>query len=503
MSAHVVEWVTANPLWPGLLTDPQGLRRPALLRFVSDDFMDTLQNLLRREPARLVELVARPVSFGGTPFGTRDTVRPLPAGAPLKLYQPIHGSFNLVAASLVCRQVGIPDRAVNGTRDERVGFVVRRLAEGNGEQGWVDGRGWIDLPVAGETALLAGEDVLPLFPLSYRDQDRLRRLWVGLIPSSSRQTAVSPGEMAPANAEGDPRPGRFAQQVTNPLRTLCGSNRANLPDSIRERETEAARFVLLDFAEFLQQELPAAWNDLVRGVRPPSAGPLYDLLQTFDTTLGCTWWSAVFAVWQARAIVRGDIPGDPPPDLLLAGVGLDVDHLTQAMQDALAAVPPTASQGSLPALPRFEAGGTLYQVRCVYSRPSCGGGEEAVLSESTSPFQLAPYFDPDAPSRPIRIVLPTDTSIAGLRKFSRNVAMVISNRLRGQLQSVGNATDTLQGKPGPAGSFDLGEICSFSLPIITLCAVVVLLIFVVLFNLVFWWLPFLRICLPLPKPKDA
>ena len=139
----------------------------------------------------------------------------------------------------------------------------------------------------------------------------------------------------------------------------------------------------------------------------------------------------------------------------------------------------------------------------MYLRPECAGREESVVSEPSPAFELAPYFDADAPCRPIRITLPTDTSIAGLRKFSKNVAMVISSRLRGQLQSVGNATDTLQGKPGPGGGFDLGEICSFSLPIITLCAVVVLLIFIVLLNLVFWWLPFLRICLPLPKPKEA
>jgi hypothetical protein len=47
-------------------------------------------------------------------------------------------------------------------------------------------------------------------------------------------------------------------------------------------------------------------------------------------------------------------------------------------------------------------------------------------------------------------------------------------------------------------SFDIGFICSFSLPIITLCAFILLMIIVILLNFVFWWIPLLKICLPIP-----
>ena len=51
----------------------------------------------------------------------------------------------------------------------------------------------------------------------------------------------------------------------------------------------------------------------------------------------------------------------------------------------------------------------------------------------------------------------------------------------------------------PTGEpLDLGLICSFSIPIITICALIVLMIFVILLNIVFWWLPFFRICFPVP-----
>jgi hypothetical protein len=40
-------------------------------------------------------------------------------------------------------------------------------------------------------------------------------------------------------------------------------------------------------------------------------------------------------------------------------------------------------------------------------------------------------------------------------------------------------------------------MCSFSIPIITICALLVLMIFISLLNIVFWWAPFLKLCFPI------
>jgi hypothetical protein len=40
-------------------------------------------------------------------------------------------------------------------------------------------------------------------------------------------------------------------------------------------------------------------------------------------------------------------------------------------------------------------------------------------------------------------------------------------------------------------------MCSFSIPIISICALIVLSIFIGLLNIVFWWMPFLKICFPI------
>ncbi len=148
-----------------------------------------------------------------------------------------------------------------------------------------------------------------------------------------------------------------------------------------------------------------------------------------------------------------------------------------------------------------QSAGDTYVLRYVYRRPQCDQ-EQLYISQPTVPFELAPFFDPDAPARPIRIGLPVDVSIGGLRKFKKNVAFMMSKELRNKLESVGPGM--LNGDaPGGEGVFDLGHICSFSIPIITLCAFILLMIIVILLNIVFWWIPFLKICFPLNLKAKA
>src|SRR4051812_45755544 len=98
------EWRTAAPLWETNLN----LDRPALLKFSSDKFMDEFVALLNGAAGE-------------------DTLsNHLSGGDALKLYQPVHGVFNLVAASLVCALPRRPDRTINAPT-EKVAFVLRRL----------------------------------------------------------------------------------------------------------------------------------------------------------------------------------------------------------------------------------------------------------------------------------------------------------------------------------------------------------------------------------------
>jgi hypothetical protein len=156
-----------------------------------------------------------------------------------------------------------------------------------------------------------------------------------------------------------------------------------------------------------------------------------------------------------------------------------------------------------------------FAVRCVFERPQCTSFKPAVVSDPTAAFQLATFFDPDAPARPIRIPMPADTTPAGLRKFDKNTAFVLSDVLCGQvsaLRSVTFADLIMSVLPFPLhkdlgvspssceeGGVEIGMVCSFSIPIITICALILLMIIVKLLDIVFFWMPFFQICLPVPK----
>ena len=132
---------------------------------------------------------------------------------------------------------------------------------------------------------------------------------------------------------------------------------------------------------------------------------------------------------------------------------------------------------------------------------------------------MAPFFDPDAPTRPVRIPMPVDISPAGLRKFQKNTGFVMSDMLCGKIKGIRKMTfaDLVlsvlpwpfhkdlpdPGKSGPCGEggSSFGMICSLSIPIITLCALVLMMIMVALFDLFFRWIPYLFVCLPIPGLK--
>jgi len=190
-------------------------------------------------------------------------------------------------------------------------------------------------------------------------------------------------------------------------------------------------------------------------------------------------------------------------------------------KDSTSAVPPPPL-ASQPVLDTREG---EFIIRCVYERPVCGPLDPPLLSEPSAVFQLASFFDADAPARPIRIALPLDTSTAGMRKFDKNTAFMISDQLCGQMQRIKGITfadlvlsvlpwpfhkslSVASPEIGPCRTgpgLELGMICTLSIPIITICALVLLFVIVLLLDIIFKWIPFFIMCFPLPgfKGKKA
>jgi hypothetical protein len=55
---------------------------------------------------------------------------------------------------------------------------------------------------------------------------------------------------------------------------------------------------------------------------------------------------------------------------------------------------------------------------------------------------------------------------------------------------------------GGGAKLGLGWLCSFSIPLITICAFFVLNIFLSLLNIVFFWMAFIKICIPIPTVES-
>ncbi|UXH79165.1 hypothetical protein [Roseateles amylovorans] len=312
----------------------------------------------------------------------------------------------------------------------------------------------------------------------------------------------------------------------NAAATAMGSNWPGLADSPAISVREALRRIRgarasLEGTTALYPDAPGAglaWPDfrwLLAGVRDSGGFVVAGL----HTTLP--------AVTVDPADVEAGTPSMTPLQQEAEAAAALVDKAVQLVIAAIDTAQPAAPSPALPfaarlrdALVTTQGDAGWFVIRCAYLRCDCGPLKPAVLSAPSERFQLASFFDSDAPARPIRIALPLDTTPAGLRKHQKNAAFLMSDQLCGQVQrakglgfvdlvrsvlpwplykplDVGGMGPCAGGSPQAS----LGMICSLSLPIITLCALILLMIIVSLLDFVFRWLPYFVMCFPVPKFK--
>jgi len=683
MAKEQIQWAAPPPLWPQATSVPDAidrrtaLRQPAILRFATDTFMNDFADVLEQDPARLVEYIAAPGETWRGPGKAHAPLPPVPLFArtmnrlglvaarskdsslipggkgvsslvvtgatppkkKLKLYQPAHQRFYLIASSLVCERVGLPDHAINVGRRERATFVVRRMfppgpldikqalppfdADTWEEYAFIAGQSgnfWRRIPKTGQTqsvTLIEGEEQLPLFPMTYvQDDGRARKLLAGLIPVGKREAYMTAGfqkqqndppPAEPISPEPDARMHLFWSKVTEPWKKLLEQADTgtrlqkgitipedpandpgeetipanNLPTKIktlRDQIQTGSWYILLDFATLLTEQIPRVWQ-LLNGQSAPAGDPfttpendlanaikntIFDLtnaqkdlfragthypdnsviksslkdvllavksdvnednLEKVKTSYDRNDNDPTKELWPLFLFPLADPQFEPPqvsPKTLVLDQLLDkVDALASLIEKALPSVP----TGDVPINPLIaqqpmDMRDGWYVMRCVFERPECGPIDPPVLSDPSQAFQMAGFFDPDAPARPIRIALPIDTSPAGLRKFDKNTAFMISDMLCGQINRVKGLTlgdlvlsvlpwpfhkdlSVPDGGPCTKGpNFEIGMMCSLSIPIITICALLLLMIIVTLLDFIFRWIPFFIFCFPLPKFKS-
>lgn len=521
MTREQIVWRTPHPLWR---THGQGARfeEPAVLRFAGDDFMEQFEATLAGDG--LDGLVAGHETWRNEGAGL-GTDHEAPPSEPITLFQPTHGRFYLATASLVCRRYGHPDRRVAAERGETTGFLLRRLVPTQGlvdvtdadtfvEHGWIS-EAW--RPVS-NTFAHPHEQRLPLFAMTSTSGNGQRRLLAGLIPVSRREELQPPQTVRPDESSQNSDPlAVLADERLQTLEPLVAGLQSILTEDLTDDDVAA---VARESLFFLMVDL-AAWLDgpdhLPGSLEP--GGKVAKLDTAFDEAKGITWRQAlatalenesdaVFAQVAEPAPVagleaaeiknaleallpHGDAYTGPTKTAFFTQIHKALPERSTASEAAEVVTAPTAD----PADPN-----AVYVVRCLYERPQCRPAERHQLSRPSRPFRLAAFHEPDAPYRPVRIAFPVDTSPGGLRRFPKNVSMVLSSELRKQMERATPKT-LRNGDVGTPPAISFGMICQLSIPIITICALILLMIIVQILNIVFFWLPLFKICLPIPKPK--
>jgi hypothetical protein len=87
------------------------------------------------------------------------------------------------------------------------------------------------------------------------------------------------------------------------------------------------------------------------------------------------------------------------------------------------------------------------------------------------------------------------------QKPKPNCSFQVPGSLMGAMQ--GTTMSGLTNGSGGGPALKLGWICGFNIPLITICAFFVLNIFLTLLNIVFFWLPIIKICIPIPVPSST
>ncbi len=521
---------------------------PALLQRNDDNFVEATVEALRTGSGRaaLKENLA----------GTRT------ASQVLKLFQPVQRQFHLALIEAWCDTAGTP--RLDPARVDSAGLVLRRVrsgASGRYLEGWVKGsgrlRGWARVPQSGERAAPLAAHRLLQRPVSPSIDRELRRfaleredalldehvvpmfmappdvcveakktLFYGLIPTSSAEIADVPVD--PAQAFGDafgPGSAAFTEHLVDPLRgqpmtfvlggetmhpgwfeavEMPGEDRPDgLPTghwTILLTESGALgmkRFILLlrqlasEFDAFGETPEGRAVFSELEAIRLPLE------LRPFEAQR--TVAAGSFLALASRVLLERD-PAATPPEMPMSWPSLEPSARTR-LANALSRAVARRFADTKRQPGRFDEPGAQYQLRAfVRMKPDGPCPARTEWSAYSEPFVIAPWYEGGG-APPVQIPLPDVSDRALLRSLKPNVAFEVPPALQNLL--LGSPKDLMEGKKSGGGSFTIGWICSFSLPIITICAFICLNIFLSLFDLIFRWMFFIKICIPFPKRSEG
>ena len=391
-----------------------------------------------------------------------------------------------------------------------------------------------------------GEEIFPLHPLAVTAGTTPHTLLYGYLP-------IGGGDYVPPIAAAPD-----TSQVQEVLYWPFGTAGGPAPATYTADSQIAGGEIQGPFAALLSALLgryqlvdPAAWSDpanarligILGGLRfftdPPPNYALPDLRAWAaanpvpGVTLGSlllSWTAAAPAQGQTLKALTADVPvavalltalmqqpappdptTPPPPVTPPASVAfppgggnlLVSESVAAQLRDALRmrAAQATATASSAVPVAKLVSGPNGRYVVVPFVRTICPNGCEKVFWGTPSdPFAVAAMFDPEA-SRPTLIEMPdlADAKKGLVRGASFNLPPSLADLVTG-LNGKDSATGMLQGN-APGGGLGIGFICSFSLPAISICAMLMLSITLSLLNIFLGWMAWVKICLPIPVKK--
>lgn len=496
------------PTNPGVLTDG-----PLLLQRTDPDFINAIWAELKQGRNAIAPTLAQTL---------------MPDGK-LKLFQPIHRTFHVVLLEAVCDPYGTTEiqPRLDPKKIESAGLVLRRYGTGR-QAGNIEGwrqqsaalRGWMPFSDA----------------LNSLEQD----------PDSSRRPPVLQAGHAEIN-----RRLSLLQTVEDTL-TEAVMPLFVAPPDVCEAAGKTLLYGLVSLAggdlsqmaatpfdpDFIQRHLPTYLRTAARPKRLPQAGKTLtarnvtdedDLFQDFVAMLRQLQFE--FEAFRDngntplfRALNQIRLPfgrsNRPAGNFLRDAARILVDResgsitmpdddwpaITQEQGEAIAAAVKTVLDRRLgaaqPQLRRFDASDRRYFVQGFIrvKRPD-GCPPKIEWSPPSADFAIAPWYE-NADVAPVQVALPDLLNPDQLRGLKPGVAFSVPSNLFNHLNGM-TLQDLLDGKKPSNSGVTLDWICSFNIPIITLCAFIVLNIFLQLLNFIFQWLLFIKICIPIPRSNDG
>jgi len=503
---------------------------PTIVKRTDQDFIAAVLDELKDEYRELEEGEIRQTSVSDSSVNDGD--KPY----PLTLFQPVHRTFYLALVEAVCDLPGQP--RVDPQRIEGSGLVVRRAnwkykkAE-DGTRGWSkpsDQEGWLsqDNSIRGWLAF-ADKDAQDLDPdPSYRRptlsvgnshiDSILARNDDSPYVESTVPLFVAPPEVCEATGK----------TILYGVIPVTDNESSEADPSLTEDWDTGLSHMIPDYLK----KGPATTMPTLGGssgrtlnkddIKEPALADFLNSLRLFTRGLSL-FDDDTAAEGLLAALAKIELPSDSSTShgdkffekaysVLVLGEGgsITLPEKWPAIGKALAGKIEKGARSCLQKRViqyasnqnRYSGTGDTYLVRAfVRVRRDDVCPPQTFWSVASGGFRIAPWYESgDVP--PPTVELPDAFDGNFLKKAKPNVAFKMPESLFNTINSIDpeklmEGDDSSQKTP----TWGVQWICGFNIPFITICAFIVLNIFLQLLNIIFWWLPFIKICIPIPLPK--